>query len=90
MKELIELLKTKDLLDSKGANIRSIMSLQLTDFVDLNLEIESLIKNNKLQQNRSIFSHTASLGLGGNAIECRNLACRIFSQRSFRNAGQSN
>jgi len=77
MKELIDILKSKNLLDTKGVKIKSIMSLDLVNFVDLNSEIERLIENNKPKANRSIFSHTASLGLGGSTIECSSLDCRL-------------
>jgi len=77
MKELISLLRSKDLITSSGVKYRTLSSYTLAKFVDLSTEIENIIKEGHRPITPSLFSHSASLGLSGSALECRSVMCRL-------------
>lgn len=77
MKKLIHLLKSRDLISNSGVNVRTIKALSLSGLVDLAIEIENIIRSSHKPIKNSIFSHSASLGLGGSALECNSVLCRL-------------
>lgn len=77
MHSVLQLLKERHILGNKGPLIRSVNSLNLKDFVDITQEIEIRIRSNHRPVKNHIFSHSASLNLGGSSIECSYIDCRI-------------
>lgn len=77
MDSILQFLKEKSLFNKNGPSVRTISSLSLTDFVDTTQEIDDIIKSNHRPVKNSIFSHSASLGLGGSSTECAYINCRI-------------
>jgi hypothetical protein len=77
MKKLIHFLRSRDLISPAGVNEREISSYNLSKFVDLSAEIEKIIEDGHQPINNPFFSHSASLGLGGSALECRSVSCRL-------------
>ena len=77
MHSILQVLKEKHILGNKGPLIRSIDSLNLSDFVDIAQEIEARIRSNHSPVKNAIFSHSASLNLGGSSIGCSHIDCRI-------------
>lgn len=77
MKKLINLLRSQNLISPAGVNARTISSYSLSKFVDLAVEIENIIKESHQPINHSLFTHSASLGLGGSSLECGSVHCRL-------------
>lgn len=77
MYSIIRFLKEKNILGKKGPIISTIDSLSLKAFVDIANEITQKAKSNKEPVKDPIFSHAASLSLGGSPIECAYIDCRI-------------
>ena len=77
MKKLISLLRSKDLVTPAGVNARTLSSYNLSELVDLATEVENIIKEGHKPIKTPLFSHSASLGLGGSATECRSVMCRL-------------
>lgn len=77
MNSILQFLKEKNLINKRGPRDRLIDSLSLTDFVDIAQELESIIKSGHKPVQNSIFSHSASFGLGGSSSECSHIGCRL-------------
>lgn len=77
MNSILQILKEKNILGNKGPLIRSIDSLSLGEFVDIAKEIKARIKSNYKPVKNPLFSHSASLSLGGSSLECSYIDCRI-------------
>jgi hypothetical protein len=78
MTGILEVLKKYDLLGKKGSQASKIDRLSLSKMVDIATEVENAVKEEQVQANNPICSHSASLHLGGDSIECSDLDCRIF------------
>lgn len=77
MTGILKVLKKYDLLGEKGPQVSKIDRLSLSKMVDIATEVENTVKEEQAPVNNPIFSHSASLHLGGGSIECVNLDCRI-------------
>lgn len=77
MNSILKILREKNILGNEGPIIRSIDSLSLREFVDFEKEIEAEIRSNHKPVKNSIFSHSASLHLGGGSLECAFIDCRL-------------
>lgn len=77
MNELIKLLRKRNLLSKNGPKTSTIDSLSSTKVIDLFAEIGKVVTANQHPVKNSVFSFSASLGLGGSSLECRVLSCRL-------------
>jgi hypothetical protein len=77
MNELIKLLRKRDLLGKNGPKISAIASLSSTKMIDLFEEVREIATANDHPTKHSVFSFSASLGLGGSSLECQSLDCRL-------------
>ena len=77
MTGILKVLKKYDLLGKKGPQVSKIDRLSLSKMVDIATEVENTVKEEQAPVNNPIFSHSASLHLGGDSIECIELNCRI-------------
>ncbi len=77
MHDFLGVLKQHGLIGRKGPRISTIRSLSLAKIADIAVELDHAIPSSRQHEQNSIFSHSASLGLGGDSIECENLDCRI-------------
>ena len=83
MHSIIQILKEKNVLDKKGPKYSTIESLRIRDIVDIAIEISENTKSNHKPANNPLFSHAASLGLGGSSIDCSYVNCRIERIRNL-------
>ncbi len=77
MNEVLNILQEQDLLGKKGPKSSTISSLSLSELVDITEKIDCVVRTGHHPINDPVFSYSASLGLGGGALECGNLDCRI-------------
>jgi hypothetical protein len=77
MNSVIQILKEENIIDKKGPNISNIDSLSIKDIVDISTEITENTRINHKPIKNPLFSHTASMSLGGGSIECCYVGCRI-------------
>ena len=73
----LTVLRERNLLGKEGPNASAVSSLSLSNLVEVAQEIEDVIRSEHRPVKNPIFSHSASLGLGGSRLECANLDCRI-------------
>ena len=78
MTGILKVLKKYDLLGEKGPQVSKIDRLSLSKMVDIATEVENTVKEEQAPVNNPIFSHSASLHLGGDSLECAALNCRIL------------
>jgi hypothetical protein len=83
MNSIIQILKKKNVLGKKGPIFDTIESLRLRDLVDIAVEITENIKSSHAPINNPLFSHAASLSLGGSSTECAYVNCRIEKIRNL-------
>lgn len=83
MNSLIQILKEKNLLGKKGLKYSNIESLKLREIVDIAIEITENIESNQKPVKNELFSHAASLSLGGSSLECSYIDCRIENIRNL-------
>lgn len=83
MKEIIRKLKRNGLLTNQGPKLSAIQSLSLLEIADLALDIENTIRKSYQNARSPIFSHAASLNLGGGTIECGEIECRLSRVRKL-------
>jgi len=75
--EVLNILQKQDLLGKKGPKSSTISSLSLSKLVDIAEKIDCVVRTDHHPINDPVYSYSASLGLGGSALECENLDCRI-------------
>lgn len=75
--EVLQILQEHDLLGKKGPNASTISSLSLSSVVEIAQKIEEAIRVYHRPVRNPLFCHSASLALGGGAIECSNIDCRL-------------
>ena len=78
MTGILKVLNKYDLLGKKGPQASKIDQLTLSKMVDIATEVENTVKEEQAPVNNPIFSHSASLHLGGDSLECSDLDCRIL------------
>lgn len=83
MKEIIKKLKRSGLLNNQGPKTSAIQSLSMLKIADLAIDIENTIRKSYQSARSPIFSHAASLNLGGGTIECGEIGCRLSRVRKL-------
>jgi hypothetical protein len=77
MNSIVEILRKNDILGKKGPKWKTINALSLAKMGDLIQEVKEATLANHHQAKHSVFSFSASLGLGGGSSECLHLGCRL-------------
>ncbi len=77
MNPIFDYLRTKDLIVNSEVNEKKISSLSLSQFVELNEELEEIIRAEHKTIKKSTYSYSSSLNLSGSSIDCRFMKCRL-------------
>jgi len=77
MTGILKVLRKYDLLGKTGPQVSKIDRLSLSKMVDIATEVENTVKEEQAPVNNPMFSHSASLHLGGDSLECCDRDCRI-------------
>lgn len=83
MAHIIDLLENAGLLIDGKPNLNQVRSAKFTQLLDVANEAFDITAHTTVHSTPSLFSHTASLGLGGDRMPCSSLECRLAKAKQL-------